>query len=363
MSSLAIPHRLKTFFSGSSLETSPPESKDWNVLQVYGWDRVDSTARFDAFDPASRLGSRKATLVKNDEWRILLEDATGNAGATTAPNSASIDEFNETKQHVLSDPTFASRVTDLRNVIDVLSQGDNPSAKNGFTYWDGEYRVDGLRSGFQDGQQQGDRTQWTIRAKRNTRGAIFFNGPTLITERLEKIRKKGVLVNGNTEPIEGVDIRDYGVDNSTRSFVESATTNLDIRSFFDQQDSGRVVEGQSNSGATGWHIQKGFDHSYLGFEGEHAFALRKPEKATKGKALSRRMLGRHPEDGNVEALTGAAQLLDAAPDSAKGDCSFSYHTPSGYQATIGRRQRFMSGVEWLVSLGKVEEDSQDSETS
>ncbi|ODN77218.1 hypothetical protein L202_05737 [Cryptococcus amylolentus CBS 6039] len=357
MSSLAIPHRLKTFFSGPSSETSPPQSKDWNVLEVDGWDMVDSTARYDVFDPESRLESRKETFIQNDEWRILLEDATGNAGVTTAPNTASIDEFNKTKQHMLSDPKFASRVTNLRNVIDVLSQGDNPSVKNGFTYWDGEYRMDGVRSGSQDGQQEGDRMKWTIRATRETRGStIFFKASTIISERLEKIRKKGVLFNGSTEPIEGVDIRDYGVDNSTRRFVESATTNLDIQSFFNQQDSGQVVEGQSNSNVTRWDIEKDFDHSYLGFEGEHAFAIRKPEKATRGKPLSRRILGILPEDGYVEALTAAAQLLDAAPVSATGDCNFSYHTPSGYRATIGKRQRFMSGAEWLVSLGKVEEN-------
>ncbi|TYJ53316.1 hypothetical protein B9479_006080, partial [Cryptococcus floricola] len=280
MSSLAIPLRLKTFFSGSSSKTSPPKSKDWNVLEVYGWDRVHSEVVYNPLNTASRLESRKETFVENDEWRILLEDATGNAGATTVPNSASIDEFNKTKQHVLSDPKFASRVTDLRNVIDVLSQGDNPSVENGFTYWDEEYRMDDLRSGFQDGgQQQGDRTKWTIRATRDERDRIFFMDSTDIAERLERFRKRSVLV----KPIEGVHVRDYGADKSTTSFVESATTSLDIQPLFDRQDSGQVVKGQSNSGVTRWDIEEGFDHEELGFKGEHAFAVGKPIKASKGK--------------------------------------------------------------------------------
>ncbi|TYJ51256.1 hypothetical protein B9479_008183, partial [Cryptococcus floricola] len=138
MSSLTTPH----LFSGSSSETSPPERKAWNVIEVYGSDMEHSTAEFNTRDTTvNKLKTTKPTFVKNDEWRILLEDATENAGATTAPNSASIDEFNKTKQHLLSDPEFATRVTDLRNVIDVLSQGDNPSVENGFIYYDGEFRM------------------------------------------------------------------------------------------------------------------------------------------------------------------------------------------------------------------------------
>ncbi|TYJ52077.1 hypothetical protein B9479_007334 [Cryptococcus floricola] len=350
MSSLAIPH----FFSGSSSETSPPEPKAWNVLEVYGWDRVYSEVDYDPFDTVSRLEGWKKTFVKNDEWRILLEDATESAGATTAPNSASIDEFNKTKQHVLSDPKFASRVTDLRNVIDVLSQGDNPSVENGFSYYDGEFRIDGSRSGFQDGgQQHGDRTKWTIRATRDKRDRIFFSDSTDIAERLERFRKRSVLVKPSTEPIEGVLVRDFGADKSTTSFEESATTSLDIQTLFDQQDSGQVVEGQSNSSVTRWDIEKGFDHKELGFDGEHAFAVGKPKEASKGEPLSSQVLGEDPEDGYVEALAAAAQQLDALPESAKGDCNFSYYTPSGYRATVGRRKRSMpSGAEWLVSLGK-----------
>ncbi|TYJ51068.1 hypothetical protein B9479_008383, partial [Cryptococcus floricola] len=232
---------------------------------------------------------------------------------------------------------------------------------NGFIYYDGEFRMYGLRSGFQDGgQQQDDRTKWTIRATRDYRLEMFW-GETDIAERLEHFRRIGVQDKGYTRRMFH-DLH-YFVDNHTRSFVESAaTTSLDIRPFFDQQDSGQVVEGQSNSGVTRWDIEKGFDHSYLGFEGEHAFTVRKPKKASKGEPLSSQGLGKDPEYGYVEALKAADQLLNAAPDSAVGDGRISYYTPSGYQATIARTQHFMpSEAKWLVSLGKSEKVSQDSE--
>ncbi|TYJ51096.1 hypothetical protein B9479_008352, partial [Cryptococcus floricola] len=148
---------LQTFFDDVNplhVETSPPISKDWRVLDAFAWyERVSEN-----YTP-SRYNNR----ATNAQWSLLLEDAMGDEGGMTIPNNQYIERFNRAQQDLLSNPHFASQAGDIRSVLDVLSQGDKPSRKNFFTYWDGAYRVYGVRSGFEEG-----RTRWTIKADRDS---------------------------------------------------------------------------------------------------------------------------------------------------------------------------------------------------
>ncbi|TYJ51577.1 hypothetical protein B9479_007847 [Cryptococcus floricola] len=118
--------RLVDFFSrsrcSSSSKTTPLTRKDWKILEASG---KDSAANTDG-------------VLTNVQWKVLLEEASeGDEGATSQPDSASVNESNEMQQHLLSSAPFASRVGEIRkirNVLDVLSQGDQPSVKDFFHF-------------------------------------------------------------------------------------------------------------------------------------------------------------------------------------------------------------------------------------
>ncbi|ODO09729.1 hypothetical protein I350_01945 [Cryptococcus amylolentus CBS 6273] len=313
--------RLKDFLSlsgGSSpSKTTPPTRKDWKVLEISGKDMYTPIDRgVGRFAPSSNAPDTDDVLT-NVEWKVLLEEApTGDDGVTSRPHSASIKEFNETKQHLLSSPSFASRVGEIRNMLDVLSQGDEPSFKNFFTFWDGEYRIYGARSGFGDGQRgdgNGDGedvddepTRWIVTASKTANMDLIFNsGRAPMLRRLEAIRRNGVpspRAQG-TAPQSTLD--DASADDKNRLPMEEAPVTC--------------------------------YRSSLGIDDDHAFKITKSDKASKGQPLNEQILGTQPEDGYVEALTAASQLVDAAPKTADGHCVFSFNTPSGYHGTVGKR--------------------------
>ncbi|ODN94330.1 hypothetical protein L198_05187 [Cryptococcus wingfieldii CBS 7118] len=287
----------------------------------------------------------------NLEWKVLLEEASeGDDGATSQHDSASINEFNETKQHLLSSPSFASREGEIRNVLDVLSQGDQPSVKNFFTFCDGEYRIYGGRSGFGDGQLgDGDGD-----------GEDVDDGPTPdgfgrapMPRRLEAIRRDGVLSPRpqGTAP-EGT-MEGSSANDNIRMPMEGASTGLDVQSFF-SKDYKHVKTRPASSRTSLWKIRSTRYRSSLGIDDDHAFQITKSYKASKGQPLNEQILGTQPEDGYVEALTAASQLVDAAPKTADGHCVFSFNTPSGYHGAVGKRHVFVGDADWLVSLGKEE---------
>ncbi|TYJ52076.1 hypothetical protein B9479_007333 [Cryptococcus floricola] len=355
---------LQAFFDDvnhSQVETSPPISKDWRVLEAYGWNkRVSKNFTPSRYDHRiHRVEGMKDAVAINAQWSLLLEDATGDEGGMSIPNDQSIERFNRAQQDLLSNPHFASQAGDIRSVLDVLSQGDKPSRKNFFTYWDGSYRVYGVRSGFKEGQQDSNRTRWTIQADKDSDddGSIYSSDDdsdmSSLHHTLEAIRRVGVFPKG-AEEIPGVAVQDFGAEDNFWPPREKGEASRDIRSFF-EKGSGKDIT-RSPLGSKAWDIDVKYKQNCLGVSSEYTCGMTKshePSVAPSGEnPSSTKSSGKLPEDGYIAATAAAAQLLEAGPESAMENSLFSYYTPSGHHASIGKRKRHMRGADWLVSVGK-----------
>ncbi|ODN88848.1 hypothetical protein L198_06650 [Cryptococcus wingfieldii CBS 7118] len=182
---------------------------------------------------------------------------------------------------------------------------------------------------------------------------------------LEAIRRVGVFPEGAEEipgvavqpgfaVQPGVAVHDFGAVDNIRPPREMGEASRDIRSLF-EKGSGQDIT-RSPLGSKAWDIDVNYSQNCLAVSSEYTCGMTKSHKPSVAPLgvdpSSTKSPGKLPEDGYIEAIAAAAQLLEAGPESAMKDSLFSYYTPSGHHASIGKRKNHMRGADWLISVGK-----------